>query len=68
MKGSLVKYIDIDCGVVFGVITTNAEYHEEYNSEAVVVIWFDDGQPTYESLENLYDPTSDYIEVISESR
>ena len=58
----------MDCEVVFGVITTNAEFHEGYNKEAVVVTWFDDGQPTYESLENLLDPESDYIEIISETR
>ena len=67
MKGSLVKYINIDCEIIFGVVTTNVKFHKEYNKEAVEVTWLDDGQPTHESLENLLDPESDYIEIVNES-
>tara|TARA_R110000824_G_scaffold305010_3_gene492791 strand:- start:2000 stop:2227 length:228 start_codon:yes stop_codon:yes gene_type:complete len=64
-NGTLVVYTNIDDEDVFGVIMEFVEKHEKYLSPAIKVHWFDDDQPTYETVTAILDPEEDYIRVVS---
>jgi hypothetical protein len=64
-NGTLVVYTNIDDEDIFGVVTEFVEKHEKYLSPAMKVYWFDDDEPTYETVAAILDPEEDYIRVVS---
>ena len=66
-NGTLLLYSDIDGDNIYGVVTGFVERHEKYLSPAVRVLWLDDDEPTYETVEALLDESEDYdyIKVVS---
>ena len=64
-NGTLLVYSDIDGYDIYGVVVGFVEKHEKYLSPAVRVFWFDDDEPTYETVEAVLDENEDYIKVVS---
>ena len=70
--GDLIWYLPVSDGaeIVYGIITKFSGWREEVRTEAVSVVWMDDGMPTYESINSIIgdSPDYNYIGVVSGNR
>ena len=63
--GSLIKYINPDNEIVFGVVIEYFDNHKQYQAPTAKVLWMDDMKHTLESLTNLFDTKIKNLEVLS---
>ena len=61
--GDLVKYLNMDGKLVYGIIRSDVFIHscETDKYEAIRVLWTDDGTETNERLDTLLDPVEEGI-------